>query len=93
MQIDKHLFSVNTFELNPKVLIRPHQADTIKGKNVVIEDEMPISPSEKGVSRKVVLEKSPDGQESLKIIIQGSRHGGQVPQPKMIKPKNPEVGK
>ena len=93
MQIDKHPFPVNTLELNPKVLIRPHQADTTKGKNVIIGEKMPISSREKGASMKMVLEKSSDGQESLKVTIQGSRPEGQAPQPKMIKPKNPEVGK
>ena len=37
MQIDNNPFPVHTFELqNPKVLIRPNQAESTKGKNVVI---------------------------------------------------------
>ena len=37
MQIDNNTFPVHTFELhNSKVLIRPNQAESTKGKNVVI---------------------------------------------------------
>ena len=37
MQVDSNPFSMHTIELqNPKVLIRPNQAESTKGKNVVI---------------------------------------------------------
>ena len=40
MQIDQNHFHVHTLELsNPKVLIRPHQAESTKGKNVVVAKE------------------------------------------------------
>ena len=40
MKIDQNPFPVHTLELsNPKVLIRPHQAESAKGKNVVIGEE------------------------------------------------------
>ena len=40
MQIDQNLFPVHTLELsNLKVLIRPHQAESAKGKNVVIGEQ------------------------------------------------------
>jgi len=40
MQIDQNPFSIHTLELsNPKVLIRPHQAESAKGKNVVVGEE------------------------------------------------------
>jgi hypothetical protein len=40
IQIDQNTFPVHTLELsNPKVLIRPHQAESAKGKNVVIGEE------------------------------------------------------
>ena len=46
MQIDQNPFPVHTLELsNPKVLIRPHQAASAKGKNVIIGEER----NEKGV--------------------------------------------
>jgi len=42
MQIDQNPFPVYTLELrNPKVLIRPHQAESAKGKNVIIGEEKP----------------------------------------------------
>ena len=42
MQIDKNSFRMHTHVLelkNPKVLVRPSQAETIKGKNVIIGEE------------------------------------------------------
>jgi len=40
MQIDQNPFPVHTLELSkPKVLIRPHQAESTKGKNVVVGEE------------------------------------------------------
>ena len=42
MQIDQNPFPVHMLELNnPKVLVRPSQAESTKGKNVVIGDERP----------------------------------------------------
>ena len=42
MQIDQNPFPVHTLELsNPKVLIRPHQAELAKGKNVIVGEEGP----------------------------------------------------
>jgi len=42
MQIDQNPFPVHTIELaNPKVLIRPHQAKSAKGKNVIVGEERP----------------------------------------------------
>ena len=46
MQIDQNHFSVHILELSyPKVLIRPHQAELAKGKNVIVGEER----HEKGV--------------------------------------------
>ncbi|KAF8775871.1 hypothetical protein HU200_004133 [Digitaria exilis] len=43
MQVDETPFPVNTMELQqPKVLVRPHQAKSTKGKNVVLGEERPI---------------------------------------------------
>jgi len=42
MQVDRIPFPVHMLELeNPKVLIRPHQAKSTKGKNVIIGEERP----------------------------------------------------
>lgn len=42
IQIDQNPFPINTLELtNPKVLIRPDQAEKAKGKNVIIGEERP----------------------------------------------------
>ena len=50
MQIDQTPFPVHMLELNnPKVLVRPSQAESTKGKNVVIGDERP----EKKLTQKI----------------------------------------
>jgi hypothetical protein len=41
-QVDKHPFPINTIELQqPKVLVRPHQVEITKGKNVVVVEAKP----------------------------------------------------
>ena len=78
MQIDKAPFSIHTLELNnPKVLIRPEQAEGAKGKNVVIGDSRPMNTSDKILAREVIKEKTDDGKNTLKIIIRNPRLGGQ----------------
>ena len=68
MQVDKVSFSIHAVDLNnAKVLIRPEQAEGAKGKNVIIGEEMPKNINDKILAREVVLEKTPDGKESLKI--------------------------
>jgi hypothetical protein len=42
MQVDKQPFPINTMELQqPKVLVRPHQAEATKGKNVMVGETKP----------------------------------------------------
>jgi hypothetical protein len=75
--VDKNPFSVNTIDLqNSKVLIRPEQADATKGKNVVIGEKCTITADEKILSREVVVEKTLDDKESLKITIKAHTLGG-----------------
>jgi hypothetical protein len=79
MQVEKNPFSVNTIDLqNFKVLIQPEQAETAKGKNVVIGEKRTITIDDNVLSWEVVLEKTTDGKESLKIIIKASTLGGQA---------------
>ena len=78
MQIGKALLPVHTLELNnPKVLIRPEQAEGAKGKNVIIGEPRPKNINDKIQTREVTMEKTPDGKESLKITVKASRPGGQ----------------
>jgi hypothetical protein len=68
MQVDQNHFPVNAFMntlelLNPKVLIRPDQADKAKGKNIII--------GEKRLDKKLPLEDTP------KIAAKASTLGGQ----------------
>ena len=64
MQIDQNSFPVHTLELsNPKVLIRPHQAESTKGKNVVVGEERH--------EKKVLQSKTP------RVATEASTLGGQ----------------
>jgi hypothetical protein len=80
IQMDRCPFSINKLDLeNPAVLIRPEQADTRKGKNVVIGDPRPENDAGLTPSHKVVMEKLLDGEETITITIRGSTadsHGG-----------------
>jgi hypothetical protein len=57
------------------VLIQSEQANTMKGKNVVIGDPRPESDVGPTPSRKVVVVKLPDGEEMITITIRGSTMG------------------
>jgi hypothetical protein len=76
MQIDRSLFPVHKLDMeNHVVLIRSEQADTTKGKNVVIGDPRPKNNVRLTPSCKVVMEKLPDGEETITITIKGSTMG------------------
>jgi hypothetical protein len=76
MQIDRSPFPVNKLDLeNLAVLIQSEQADMTKGKNVVIGDPRPKIDAGLTPSRKVVMEKLPDGEETITITIRGSTTG------------------
>ena len=77
MQIDKAPFPIHTLELNnPKVLIRPEQAEGAKGKHVVIGDPRPMNTSDVILAREVIKGKTNDGKSTLKIIVKKPRLGG-----------------
>ena len=78
MQDDKASIPVHAIDLdNAKVLIRPEQAEGAKGKNVIIGEPRPKNINDKVRVREVTMEKTPDGEESLKITVKASRPGGQ----------------
>jgi hypothetical protein len=59
------------------VLVRPSVADKGKGKEIIIGDTREAVKNTKYYCRKVVIEESPDGGESLKITITTSNTRGQ----------------
>ena len=70
MQIDKQPFPMNTLELHgKKVLIRPEVAGSANKNNVVVGDPRISREKEKASGREIVLDKQPDGKETLKITI------------------------
>jgi hypothetical protein len=76
MQVDKQPFPINTMELQqPKVLVRLHQAEASKGKNVMVREAKPDLRG-KELTREVALEKTPDGRETFKITVKASGHEG-----------------
>jgi hypothetical protein len=79
MQVDKNPFPVNTIDLqNSKVLIRPEQAETTKGKNVVIGEKLTITIDDNVLSREVMVENTADGKKSLNITIKAPTLGWQA---------------
>jgi hypothetical protein len=60
------------------VLVRPEQAQSTKGKNVIIIEERPKSYEDKIWSREVVLEKDVVGKDVVKITIKASELRGQA---------------
>jgi hypothetical protein len=78
MQVDKQPFPINTMELQqPKVLVRPHQAEATKGKNVMVGEARPDLRG-KELTREVAYEKTPDVRETFKITVKASGHGGNL---------------
>jgi hypothetical protein len=76
-QVDKAHFPVNTMDLQqPKVLVRPHQAEATKGKNVGIVEEKPDLRG-KELTHENAYEKTPDGRETFKITVRAFGPGGQ----------------
>jgi hypothetical protein len=76
MQVEKQPFPINTMDLQqPKVLVRPHQAEATKGKNVKV-GEAKLDLKGKELTREVAYEKTPDGRETFKITVKASGHGG-----------------
>jgi hypothetical protein len=61
---------------NSKVLIQLEQVEAAKCKNLVIGKKCTITTEEKILSREVVVEKTVDGKESLKITIKAPTLGG-----------------
>jgi hypothetical protein len=75
----KTLSMAETPEINnPAVLIQPEQADSTIGKNMIISEPRESKKGKKVLDHKVVLEKSSDNRESLKITIRSSRLAGQA---------------
>jgi hypothetical protein len=76
-QVEKHSFPINTMELQqPKVLVRTHQVEATKGKNVVVAEAKPDLRG-KELTREVAYVKTPDGRETFKITVKTSGLGGQ----------------
>jgi hypothetical protein len=78
----KTLSMVETLKINNLgILIRPEQADSTIGKNVIIGEPRESKKGKKVLDREVMLEKSSDNRESLKITIKSSRLGGKLKLP------------
>jgi hypothetical protein len=76
MPVEQSLFPVNKLDLeNPTILIRLEQADTTKGKNVVVSDPRPVNVAGPTPSHKVVVEKISDGEAMITITIRVSTMG------------------
>jgi hypothetical protein len=73
---NKHPFPINIMELQqPKVLVRPHQVEATKGKNVVVREAKPDLRG-KELTKELAYVKTPDGRKTFKITVKASRLGG-----------------
>src|SRR5579859_107349 len=71
MQLDKNPFlaHINVVEAKaPAVLIRPEQAATAQGKNVIIGDPRPLPNAPKGSGRQVLTGEDEEGNMKLTIV-------------------------
>jgi hypothetical protein len=76
MQVDKAPCPINTTDLQqPKVLVRPHEAEATKGKNVLIGEAKPDLRGKQLIC-KVEYEKTLNGKETFKVAVSASGHGG-----------------
>jgi hypothetical protein len=79
---ERHFPWLKLLEINnPVILIRPEQADSTIGKNVIIGESREHKKGKKVLNHEMVLEKSSGNPESLKIIIKSSRLEGQAQTP------------
>jgi hypothetical protein len=77
MQVDTEPFPMNVIDFEgKKVLFQPSIADKGKGKEVIIGDARKADENNKISWRKVVAEKTPDGEETLKNTNTTSNTGG-----------------
>jgi hypothetical protein len=79
MQVDTEPFPMNMIDFEgKKVLTRPNTSAEGKGKEIVIGNAREAGGNHKISCRKVVVEKTPDGGETLKVTITASGTGGQT---------------
>jgi hypothetical protein len=81
MQVDTEPFPINMINFDDKkVLIRPSATDKGKGKEVIIGDVRKADENNKNSCRKVVVERTPDRGETLKVTITTSNAEGRCRQ-------------
>jgi hypothetical protein len=81
MQVDTQPFPVNvhTIDLEGKeVLLRPDQAKSAEGKEVIIGEPRVVNVDNNILGREVTIEKAPDGKERLLITLKTPMPRGQV---------------
>jgi hypothetical protein len=77
MQVDTEPFPMNMIDFeDKKVLVRPNIADKGKDKEIIIGNAREADGNQKISCRKVVAEKTPDGEETLKVTITTPGAGG-----------------
>ena len=79
MQVDTEPFPMNMINFEgKKVLVRPNTADKGKGEEIVIGNARVADENHKISCRKVMVEKTPDGGETLKVTITAYDAWGQA---------------
>jgi hypothetical protein len=79
MQVDTEPFPMNMTSFDDKkVLVRPNAANKGKGKVIIIDDPRETDENTRISCKKVVVEKTPEGGQTLKITITASNVGAGV---------------
>jgi hypothetical protein len=79
MQVDTKPFPMNMIDFEgKKVLVQPNTTDKGKGEEIVIGNAREVDENYKISCRKVVVEKTLNGGETLKVTITTSGTGGQA---------------
>jgi len=73
----RHFLSIRLIWMMSRYSFGRNKAKEQKEKNVIIGEPRPKNVNDKIQARKVTMEKTPDGKESMKITVKASRPWGQ----------------
>ena len=73
----RHSLSIRLIWIKPRCSFGRNKPKEQKEKNIIIGEPRSKNVNDKVRVREVTMEKTPDGEESLKITLKASRPGGQ----------------
>ena len=73
----RHFLSIRLIWMMSRYSFGRNKAKEQKEKNVIVGEPRPKNVNDKIQAREVTMKTTPDGEDSLKIIVKASRPGGQ----------------